>query len=218
VNEHEFEPVRGLPEPLPPGERILWQGSPSPGGLARRAYHATPIAAYFALLLAWAAVHALQSGQPFAQAAGPIATLALLAVVAVGLLVYIARLAARTALYTITTRRVVMRIGIVLTVSFNLPFTTIAAAALRSYGDGSGDISLALTPDNKIAWVHLWPHTRPWRLKRPEPTLRSIPNAAAVADILARAVAAAQVPAVAATARPAPAREAAADTRPLAAA
>ena len=26
--EHEFEPQHGLPEPLPCGERIVWQGGP----------------------------------------------------------------------------------------------------------------------------------------------------------------------------------------------
>ena len=40
-------------------------------------------------------------------------------------------LSARNTVYTITDRRVVMRIGIVLTLTFNLPFKRIAAAGLQ---------------------------------------------------------------------------------------
>jgi len=218
VSEHEFEPVRGLPEPLPPGETILWQGGPRWTVLARQAFHATPIAIYFGVLLAWRALHAAQSGESWSQAAVPMALLALLAAVALGLLLLLAWFAGSTAMYTITTRRVVMRIGIVLTVSYNLPFRAIEAAGLRGNRDGTGNISLVLTPDNKIAWLNLWPHVRPWRVKRPEPVLRAIPDAARVADILAKAVAAALAPAAIATSRSAAPRETVIETRPLAAA
>ena len=218
MSEHEFEPVRGLPEPLPPGETILWQGSPRFVSLARRAFHAVPIAAYFGVLLAWRAVHAVQSGETWAQATVPMALLALLAAVALGLLAVLAWFASSTAVYTITDKRVVMRIGIVLTVSYNLPFKAIEAAGLREHRDGTGDISLLLTPDNKIAWLNLWPHVRPWRVKRPEPTLRSVPDAARVADLLGKAVAATLAPASVATLRSTAARETRVEPRPLAAA
>lgn len=218
MSEHEFEPVRGLPEALPPEERILWQGCPRWTTLARRAMHVTAIAVYFALLLGWRALHALRGGEDWAQAATPMALLALLALIALGLLLLLAWCAASTTVYTITNRRVVMRIGIVLTVAYNLPFKAIATAGLRANRDGTGDISLGLEPGNKIAWLHLWPHVRPWRLARPEPMLRAIPDAASVAETLGRAVAAALGPAVVAPARPAPTREHHVDPRPLAAA
>ena len=51
---------------------------------------------------------------------------------------------ARTTVYTVTSKRVVMRLGIVLTVSFNLPFKQIASADVRVLKDGFGDITLAL--------------------------------------------------------------------------
>ena len=28
TGEHDYEPVRGLPGPLPAGEQLIWQGSP----------------------------------------------------------------------------------------------------------------------------------------------------------------------------------------------
>jgi len=218
VSEHEFEPVRGLPEPLPRGESILWQGGPRWTVLARQAFHATTIAIYFGVLLAWRALHAAQSGETFSQAAVPMALLALLAAVALGLLLILAWFASSTAVYTVTNRRVVMRIGIVLTVSYNLPFRAIEAAGLRVNRDGTGDINLLLTPENKIAWLNLWPHVRPWRVKRPEPVLRALPEAARVAAILSQAVAAALEPAAIATPRTAVPRETVIEPLPMVAA
>ena len=51
--EHEFEAELGLPEPLPKGERMLWQGSPEWRILARDALHTRQLSIYFAVLLGW---------------------------------------------------------------------------------------------------------------------------------------------------------------------
>ena len=45
------EPVPGLPERPPAGERILWQGAPDRRTLARTAYHTRLVAAYFAAVV-----------------------------------------------------------------------------------------------------------------------------------------------------------------------
>jgi len=57
-DEHEFEiePVRGLPEALPQGEHILWQGAPSAWALARDAMSLYYVAGYFVLIALWRAV------------------------------------------------------------------------------------------------------------------------------------------------------------------
>jgi hypothetical protein len=78
----------------------------------------------------------------------------------------------------LTNRRVVMRIGIVLTLTFNLPCKRIVGAGLRLDANGSGDLALTLRGEDRIAYLHLWPHARPWKLARPEPMLRSVPQAA----------------------------------------
>jgi hypothetical protein len=106
----------------------------------------------------------------------------LLAGSALGMLAFIAWLSARSAIYTVTNRRVVMRIGVVLTLTFNIPFKRIAAAGLHLNADGSGDLPLQLAGDDRIAYLHLWPHARPWRVGQPEPMLRCVPDAAAVAQ------------------------------------
>ena len=43
---------------------------------------------------------------------------------------------------------------------------------------------------NKLAFLQLCPHARPWRVSSPQPTLRAVPEAASVGRILASAMAA----------------------------
>ena len=112
-----------------------------------------------------------------------------LAASAVGLLVGFAVLAARTTVYTITSRRLVMRIGIALPMTLNLPFKTVVSASARSYPDGTADVPLQLAPQHRLAFLILWPHCRPWQVRKPEPMLRRIPDGARVASLLAQALA-----------------------------
>jgi Bacterial PH domain len=186
-HEHEFEPQYGLPERLPAGENILWQGAPDPKVLAIRVFHLRKLAIYFALMLAWRAGTALSSGGSLVEALVSIQLLAPLALAGLASIALLAWLTARTTAYTLTDKRVVMRIGIVLTVTFNLPLRTIAAAGLSRKENGFGDITLALAGEDRIAWLHLWPHVRPWRLTKPEPMLRAVPDAQSVAALLAKA-------------------------------
>lgn len=199
MNEHEFEPVRGLPGPLPPGETVLWQGSPRPAALARRLFHLVPLAIYFAVLAAWSGILAASSAPdaPVAVAVGGPVAMGLVAIV---LLAALAALMARTTVYTVTSRRLVLRIGVVLSITFNIPFGVVASAGLRRYRDGTGDLPITLAGSDRIAYLHLWPHARPWRFARPEPMLRCVPDADRVASILAEAILASQGAAVRAAA------------------
>jgi hypothetical protein len=129
-------------------------------------------------------------GGSLTDIAAAVATFAVLAAGALSLLSLIAWGVARTTVYTITNRRVVMRIGIALPVTFNLPYKQIDGAALRPYEDGTGDIPLQLREGTRLAYLVLWPHARPWRFTRPEPMLRCVPNAAATAQLLSEALAA----------------------------
>ena len=186
-HEHEFEAARGLPEALPADEKLLWQGSPDWRALARRAFHLRKLALYFAVLVLLRAAFVFDDTGSTATALratfGPLA----LAAVALGLIGLMAWLSARSTVYTLTDKRVVMRIGIVLTLTFNIPYKRIAAAGLHLDTGGRGDLPLALLPPDRIALLHLWPHARPWRVSRPEPMLRCVPDAAEVARLLAQA-------------------------------
>lgn len=193
--EHEFEAELGLPEPLPRGERMLWQGSPDWRVMARDAMHLRMLSVYFAVLLAARGINVLANGGGLLDAGLAILWLLPLAVAAIGLLALLAWLVCRTSVYTVTDRRVVMRIGIVLSITFNLPHSQIESAGLRTNADGTGDITLVLADTDRIAYVHLWPHARPWHLKRTEPMLRALPQAQDVAQILSNALAASLHPA-----------------------
>ena len=186
-HEHEFEPQFGLPERLPAGERNLWQGSPDFRALARNAFHLRKLALYFSVLLVARAATVFGSGGSAGDTLNAMAWPVLLTALALASVTTLAWLTARTAVYTVTDQRVVMRIGIVLTLTFNLPLRSIESAALRAESGGSGDIVLKLAGGDRIAWLQLWPHARPWRLANPEPSLRCVPDAAAVAATLAQA-------------------------------
>lgn len=199
------EPIPGLPETPPEGERILWQGAPDWRSLLWRAFALRWVLVYFAALAVWRGAEMVGEGQSALAIAASVAALTPLVAGAAAVLALIAWLTARSSVYTITTRRVAMRVGM-LTVTFNIPFKWTAAARLKLHADGTGDIALATAGDTRLAYLMLWPHARPWRLGRPEPALRAIPDAGAVAELLARALREAQEPADAEPQeRPAPA-------------
>ncbi len=186
-HEHEFEPQRGMPEPLPRGESILWQGAPDWRVLARECFHVRKLTVYFAALVAWRIGTVVAGGGGLVETAASAATSLGLAALALGIVTLLAWMSARTTLYTITDRRVVMRIGIVLSVTFNLPFSRIESAGVHPLPDDHGDIALSVDPKNRIAFVHLWPHLRPWHVARTEPSLRCIAHAAEVSRVLTTA-------------------------------
>ena len=194
MNEYEIEPIPGLPEIPPEGERILWQGAPTWGTLARRAFHVRKIILYFSLIFLWYLADKLWTGEESLMGATLLAGwLIFLAHLAVGLLVLLAWANSRATLYTITNRRVVMRFGVAVSMTINLPFSKIASAGLRRYPDGTGDIPLSLTGRQPVSYLVLWPHVRPWHFSQVEPMLRGVPEADLVAEILSAALKAASV-------------------------
>lgn len=186
-HEHELEPQYGLPERLPANEKILWQGSPDAKVLARSAFHIRKLTLYFVALVAVNAASVMADGATALDVLLALVWPAGLSALALAGVWTLAWLTARTAVYTVTDRRVVMRIGIVLTLTFNLPLRTIETAAMRQGPNGHGDIVLALKGPDHIAWLHLWPHARPWHLTRTQPMLRALPQVANVAALLQKA-------------------------------
>jgi hypothetical protein len=186
--QHDYEPVRGLPEKLPAGEHILWQGAPDWRSFARHAFHARTIAFYFGLLILWRAVSSAYDGASFPQVAGNVLWLLIPAGLGLGVIALLAKVIAGTTVYTITNKRVVMRFGAAFEKSINLPFKALASADIRQHGDGTGNIALTLAGENRLAYLHLWPHARPLRFKNAQPMLRSIPDVVTVAGLLSDAL------------------------------
>ncbi len=184
-HEHEFEAAPGLPEPLPADERLLWQGAPKWQQVAIDVFHVRTLAWYFAGMMLLQATYLL--GEPERNLFKPLLLSFVLSSMALAILSLMAWLTASTAMYTLTNKRVVMRIGVVLTLTFNLPLRMLAGASLKTNADGSGDIALKLAGNDHIAWLNLWPHARPWVLRHPEPSLRCIANVSEVGERIVQA-------------------------------
>jgi len=187
-DDFDFDPVRGLPEVLPAGERMLWQGSPRWQDMALHAFHVRKVAVYFAVITLSVVVLRLSDGSSLLDALKPVLWYLPLTLVAVGVLSGLAWASAKTTIYTITTKRIVLRIGIALPMSLNVPFSLIENAGLRTYASGAGDIPVELKGDDRVAWLILWPHARPFHLKNPQPMLRAVPQAETIAKLLADAL------------------------------
>ena len=178
MSEYDHEPIRGLPGTLPEGETILWQGAPDWKHLVVSALHVRLLGLYFAGVILWTVLRGSN---------GAILTVALLGVLLLGLMALFAWGVGRTSVYTLTNRRIVLRIGVALNKCVNLPLTEIEAANLRLVGGGRGHIVLALKGAPRLGYLMLWPHVRSLRIVRPQPMLRAIPEVEKVAQLLLRA-------------------------------
>lgn len=187
ANEHGHEPVRGLPAALPEGEHILWQGAPDWRTLAFTAMHVRMVAAYFGVIAVWRLIAGVSDGRDATGLTADVLVIAALAALTVALLVGYAWLSSRTTVYTLTNRRMVIRHGVALSKIFQIPYRRIESAGIKVDAAGVGDIPLRLTPESKIAYPHLWPHVRPWRIVHPEPMMRALPDAQGVAELLTEA-------------------------------
>lgn len=188
MSDFEREPVRGLPAFLPAGERILWQGGPNPWSLARRALLITPVMIYFALLAVWRSLDALSLGADMMSALEPVARLVPTALATLVILLLIGRWIARTTLYTITNKRIVLRFGVALPMAINLPFEQVAEANVKRYADGSGTIVISTLGNARLAFLHLWPNVRPWKWSPIQPALRCIDRPEEAAAVLGDAL------------------------------
>lgn len=180
--------IRGVPHPLPPGERLLWEGAPTMKAVATHVFHWRLVAGYFAGMLAlWAFTTEHQPGTEIyvASAVVRVSLAAFVMLSALGL----SRAVATTSWYAITTHRLVLRVGMAFPMSINIPFKILESAGVGVFKDGTGQVTLKVQPGNRIAYIALWPHCRVFRFNNPEPVLRGLEEPQQVAQILARAVA-----------------------------
>ncbi|MEN1729216.1 MAG: photosynthetic complex putative assembly protein PuhB [Pseudomonadota bacterium] len=177
--------LKPLPEALPPGEHVLYQCSPgSWQALSRRVFFMNKIAIYMTIILAWVGVNAyLDQGSALAIASAVATTIP--AAAAVFLLVFwLGRFYAKTTVYTVTNKRVVIETGLSYTTITNLPFSRIERVDMKAFKDGSADLEIHMAGD-RMLYSMLWPSTHQWRWKRPVPMLRAIEDPQQLAGILA---------------------------------
>jgi hypothetical protein len=170
TTEYEIEPIPGLPGNLPKGEDIVWQGKPNWRSFARAVFHIRLVTAWFVFVAALAFV---AGGTGLKGAAITMAV----AVLGLAVLAGLAWLEARSTIYTLTNRRIVMRFGVALPKCVNLPLTRIGAADVRLLGGGHVDIVLRMTERFPLGWLQMWPHVRPWQVAKPQPMLRALDEA-----------------------------------------
>jgi hypothetical protein len=116
------------------------------------------------------------------ELAKSIATSVALAFLSLALLTWGAYLSAQATMYTLTNKRIIMRIGIVLSLTFNLPLKKITACDLQLQKNKTGNLALGIASESPIGWLNLWPHVRAWRVASPQPVLRCVPQAQALAE------------------------------------
>lgn len=185
-DDFAVEPIEGLPEELPAGEEILWQGRPNWWSLTKESWGLKWLMGYFALFALWRFIVVLGVA-PFGHALLSVLPFAVFAAATVAVLALISYVQTRNTVYTITNRRVAMRIGAALTMTLNLPYQWVKNANLALLSGGHGTIALQTSGKTRMSYLMCWPHVRPWRMAHTEPALRCIPDAANVAQILAAA-------------------------------
>jgi hypothetical protein len=185
-----FEQKVVLPGPLPVEETLRWQGRPGWWGAATRIWHVRAAGFYFALLLADGLRESLAPTPAGTLARQGETALALIGLGTVGVILLLAWLTSRTTTYVITETHLMLRYGIALRATLVIPFGAIEAVAVRVHSDHTGDLALRLRPGQKMMFLKLWPHVRPWTLLKAEPMLRGVHQAGAVGALLTRGVAA----------------------------
>jgi hypothetical protein len=187
-DDFAFEHAPGLPEKLPKGEALLWQGRPDPWQLAVESLLLKWVIGYFALLALWRVSSAMADYTALVALASAV-PLIVLGLAAVGILYGFSWVQARQTVYTITSERVILRVGAALQVTLQMPYSRLENIALDLRKSGHGTIAFEPAEDggDQLSYLVLWPHVRPWHARKPQPAFRCIPDARHVAEILAEA-------------------------------
>lgn len=171
--------IAGVEETLPPGEALLWEGRPNLGALAFRVLHLRSALFYWALVAVGILSFGALGGRASGDLAADLAWLLLVAAAGTGILFALAAALRRSTTYALTERRVVIRMGVAFPSILNLPLDRIASVDVRVTGrdaDGREVGDLVLTPagEDRIGWLYLWPHARPWSFRDPRPAFRAL--------------------------------------------
>jgi hypothetical protein len=187
-NDFAFEPIPGLPEHLPKGETLLWQGAPDPIAFVVEVMRLRLVAGLVAGLVLWRTAAGLHDGIGASALTVVVGGTLIGGLIAIGLLGLSGWLMARGTIYSITSQRLVIRHGVAMPMAINIPFTKVANAAVAEGFGSSTTIALTLLPKARSSLVALWPHARPWHVRQPEPSLRCIADGERVASLLAEAL------------------------------
>ncbi|MEM7527470.1 MAG: photosynthetic complex putative assembly protein PuhB [Pseudomonadota bacterium] len=182
-------PCGASPRCSPKASRCCGKARPSWKALALRGVATKFVMGWLAIIVAWKISALIGGTLTLVEAARLLLMQLCLAAVAVGIFAGIAYATAEQTIYTITNRRVVLRFGLMMDLSVNLPFTQIGKLDLRRHRDGTGDLVLGLQGDLQgLSIIHIWPNSLPWHWFSPTPMLRALPEPDHAGQILADAL------------------------------
>ena len=162
------------------GEEVLWRGKPEPFRHAASAFHTNSVLIYFAIL---SVIAFFNDGLPSAM------TVAIMGLAGALILLAMGFYSARKSAYVLTSHRLLILAGLAVEKRISIPLKHIGAANLKPRSKGHGDIALDLKVKQRLGYLLLWPHARPFRFLKPQPLLRAVPDAEGVAAKLADACA-----------------------------
>ncbi len=174
---------------LIPGERVLWRGRPAWRAVMRDVLHVRIMMGYFAAILLWGFASDRADGWTPLNTLWRGAPIMAIALAVFGACALFAWAISRTTTYELTSERFVLHYGVALTASLSIPLCRIAAVGVHPRGDATGDVLLTPKPGQRLSYVKLWPHARPWRWSRAEPMLRGVPQAMALGHAISEAAA-----------------------------
>lgn len=189
MSDQKGDMTLGIPRGIPTGERPLWSGGPDAKRLTTSALHVRKLAVYFVLLLAWRLANVWRDGFSLDVALNVTLTTALLAFVVLAAARLYAAASARSTTYTITNRRIVVRTGIALPISINVPFEQIDSVDVLRDGEG-GDVEITLVEGAKVGYVILWPSSKSFNSSKTRPVLRALASVEVPVGVLSDALAA----------------------------
>lgn len=187
-DDHRIEPQKGLPQKLPEGEKLLWQGAPSMRALAIDAFHVRALAVYFGIAAILRGSYLTANGSTAREGLETGLVVFGMGGVSVAILAIIAWGMASRCMITITSKRIVVRHGVAIRKYINIPFGQIAEIGLRVHQSGKGDIALTTDGTVPLPYLHLWPFVRPTHFRKTAPVLRGLTEVQTVADTLVRAM------------------------------
>lgn len=179
--------ISGVPHALPPDEQLLWEGAPDATLVAKHVFRRSLVLGYFVVVTGWWISQTVGT-VPTGEFLKMLAVRLLLCAIVMGVVEFFARAVARTTVYALTSKRVVLKIGVVLPMTINVPLSALRDAGVGRFRDGSGQILLSLLPEQRLAYIALWPHCRLLSLNQPQPLLRGLADPDPIANALRDAI------------------------------
>ena len=176
-----------LAENLPDDEVLIWQGRPEANAIAIRAMYLWYVVAYLLGLVVLRTGYLIMGDAPISEWSALLAWQLLASLFIVGVIVGLSALYGKTTIYSLTTRRLILRTGAAVPIHVNFPLEQIASADLKVFSDGTGDIALKLENSDKLYWLLLWPNVRSWWVRPLQPLLRGLRDFELAASTLANA-------------------------------